>query len=189
LPRLETERLVLRVPGPEDAEEVLAYQVRNRAHLAESGPLREEGFFTLESAEGRGLEARRQYLEDRSACFGLWSREAPRGRVLGTAALTQISRGPAQRCSLGYGLDQEAVGRGYMHEGLEAIIAHAFGALGLHRIEASYVPTNTRSGRVLERLGFQIEGHVRAYVCLNGVWRDHVLTGLINPAHEAPSQG
>ena len=135
------------------------------------------------------MEAERQYHDGSAALFAFWLREAPSGRVIGTAGLTQIARGPAQRCSLGYGLDQEALGQGLMHEGLRAVIDHGFGALMLHRIEASYMPTNTRSGRVLERLGFAIEGHVRSYVCINGVWRDHVLTGLINPADEGASPG
>ncbi len=45
---------------------------------------------------------------------------------------------------------------------------------------ANYVPTNERSGRLLRRLGFTVEGYARDYLCLNGTWQDHILTSLIN---------
>jgi ribosomal-protein-alanine N-acetyltransferase len=38
-----------------------------------------------------------------------------------------------------------------------------------------------RSGRLLGRLGFVIEGYARDYLLVNGRWEDHVLTSLINP--------
>ncbi|RQM45250.1 GNAT family N-acetyltransferase, partial [Aeromonas caviae] len=53
---------------------------------------------------------------------------------------------------------------------------------GLHRIMASYMPANLRSGALLERLGFEQAGYARDYLMINGRWEDHVLTALINPA-------
>jgi ribosomal-protein-alanine N-acetyltransferase len=68
-----------------------------------------------------------------------------------------------------------------MHEALEAAIRYAFDELRLHRIMANYVPTNERSGRVLRRLGFVIEGYARDYLFIGGRFMDHVLTSLTNP--------
>ena len=42
-------------------------------------------------------------------------------------------------------------------------------------------PTNERSGRLLSRLGFTIEGYARNYLNLNGQWCDHIMTSLTNP--------
>ena len=67
-----------------------------------------------------------------------------------------------------------------MHEALTAAIAHVFNAMQLHRIMANYRPQNERSARLLARLGFEPEGEARAYLKINGVWADHVLTALIN---------
>jgi ribosomal-protein-alanine N-acetyltransferase len=100
---------------------------------------------------------------------------------VGDCAFTNIVRGPFQACHLGYKLDQKFVGRGLMREGLTSAIDHAFHALKLHRIMANYQPTNERSGRLLRRLGFTIEGYARDYLFLNGGWRDHILTSLVNP--------
>ena len=63
-------------------------------------------------------------------------------------------------------------------------IEHAFSALRLHRIHASYIPGNERSGGLLARLGFVREGLARNYLFINGAWRDHVLTALLNPAFD-----
>ena len=42
------------------------------------------------------------------------------------------------------------------------------------------MPTNERSARLLRRLGFAVEGYARDYLLLDGQWRDHVMTALIN---------
>ena len=55
-----------------------------------------------------------------------------------------------------------------------------FGELNLHRIEAACIPTNTPSVRVLEKCGFAREGLARRYLCINGVWQDHYLFGLLD---------
>jgi [ribosomal protein S5]-alanine N-acetyltransferase len=43
------------------------------------------------------------------------------------------------------------------------------------------MPANTRSARLLERLGFEREGMARAYLKIADKWEDHVLTARINP--------
>ena len=53
-----------------------------------------------------------------------------------------------------------------------------------HRIEAACLPQNVASISLLERNGFQREGFARAYLKIDGAWRDHVLYALIE--HEAP---
>jgi len=72
-----------------------------------------------------------------------------------------------------------------MAEALRALIAYAFGELGFHRIMANYIPTNERSGLLLRRLGFVVEGYARDYLEIDGAWRDHVLTSLTNPNYSS----
>src|SRR3546814_41098 len=87
---------------------------------------------------------------------------------------------------MGYQIDAECEGRGLMTEALRLAIDFMFARFGLHRIMANYIPDNHRSGRVLERLGFEKEGYARNYLFIDGAWRDHVLTALINPHPAAP---
>jgi ribosomal-protein-alanine N-acetyltransferase len=61
-----------------------------------------------------------------------------------------------------------------------------FGELGFHRIMANYLPHNERSGRLLRRLGFVVEGYARDYLYIHGAWRDHILTALTNPDPRPP---
>lgn len=67
-----------------------------------------------------------------------------------------------------------------MHEALQRTISYVFEELRLHRIHANYIPNNVRSGRLLARLGFAIEGYAKDYLFINDAWRDHVLTSLTN---------
>ena len=41
---------------------------------------------------------------------------------------------------------------------------------------------NERSGRVLRKLGFAIEGYARDYLFLDNAWKDSVLASLTNEA-------
>ena len=45
-------------------------------------------------------------------------------------------------------------------------------------MQANYIPENHRSARLLQRLGFRVEGLARNYLFINGAWRDHVLAAL-----------
>ncbi len=59
-------------------------------------------------------------------------------------------------------------------------IDYAFNNLRLNRISANYMPRNTRSARLLQKLGFEKEGYARRYLHINGRWEDHILTALLN---------
>ena len=101
--------------------------------------------------------------------------------MVGHASLSEVVRGPFQACFLGYSIDGDAEGKGLMREGLESIIAWGFSDFDLHRIMANYIPHNQRSGRLLRRLGFVVEGYARDYLKIDGEWQDHILTSLTRP--------
>ncbi len=67
-----------------------------------------------------------------------------------------------------------------MTEALQVAISYVFTELNMHRIMASYIPHNQRSGMLLKRLGFVVEGYARDYLMINGQWQDHILTSLTN---------
>jgi ribosomal-protein-alanine N-acetyltransferase len=173
-----------------------AYISRNRDHFAASAPRTAvEGTHTPERCLLQIEAAHREFANDQSLRLVLFEGAAPMGSILGDCAFTAITRGAFQACYLGYRLDRQAVGRGFMHEALEAAIGYAFGELELHRIMANYRPTNERSGNLLRKLGFRVEGFAQDYLFLDNAWRDHILTSLINTgissgtATPAKSQG
>ena len=71
---------------------------------------------------------------------------------------------------------------------LTLLIDHSFGELGLHRIEADVDPRNTASLRLLEKLGFRREGHLRERYFKDGEIQDSIMLGLLRPEYlEAPT--
>ena len=78
-----------------------------------------------------------------------------------------------QAAYLGYKLDNEFEGLGYMQEGLTAIIHFAFSHLKLHRLEANIIPDNHRSIKLIKSLGFNKDGLTEKYLKINGKWADH----------------
>ncbi|CAN5376779.1 GNAT family protein [soil metagenome] len=103
------------------------------------------------------------------------------GRVLlGAVTLSNIRRGVAETGTLGYWIGQPYAGAGHATAAVRALARHAFHDLRLHRLEASCLPINTASRRVLEKSGFRKEGEARAYLKINGEWADHLLFGLLS---------
>ncbi len=99
--------------------------------------------------------------------------------LLGGLTLGLVRRGVAQACTLGYWMGETHAGRGHMTRAVRLAARFAFGDLGLRRIEAACLPTNTASIRLLEKAGFTREGYARRYLCIAGAWQDHVLYALL----------
>jgi ribosomal-protein-alanine N-acetyltransferase len=93
--------------------------------------------------------------------------------------LANIRRGVAQAGSLGYWMGRPFARCGYMTAAVRAVIPFAFATLRLHRLEAACIPTNVGSIRLLENTGFVREGYARDYLCINGIWQDHLLYGRL----------
>jgi ribosomal-protein-alanine N-acetyltransferase len=170
------------MPLPDEASAALLYHLRNKEHLSRSGPRYPKEFFEESFWKQRLAENIELFLEDRHARFFIYrcSEDGEDQRIIGSASLNEIVRRAAQFCYLGYGLDEQEQGRGYMTEALQSLVKFAFSELNLHRIMANYIPSNERSGNVLARLGFVKEGYAKEYLYINGAWQDHVMTSLTN---------
>ena len=95
------------------------------------------------------------------------------GAIVGYVNISQILRASYQRGVLGYGAFLPHAGRGYMTEALGLALRHAFGGLGLHRLEADIQPANEASRTLVQRLGFRLEGLSPGFINIEGVWQDH----------------
>jgi ribosomal-protein-alanine N-acetyltransferase len=83
----------------------------------------------------------------------------PTGRTLfGAITLSNVRRGVAETGTLGYWIGAPFAGRGLATAAVVAMAGFAFRSARLHRLEASCLPSNLASRRVLEKCGFQWSG-------------------------------
>ncbi|PRY49310.1 ribosomal-protein-alanine N-acetyltransferase [Geodermatophilus tzadiensis] len=101
------------------------------------------------------------------------------GRLAGQVTVDNVVRGALRSGSLGYWIDRGAAGRGMASLAVALVCDHAFGAAGLHRLQADIRPENLPSQRLVERLGFRREGLLRRYLDIDGDWRDHLSYALL----------
>jgi ribosomal-protein-alanine N-acetyltransferase len=147
--------------GPGDAGELYAAIVRSRGlHKDWVTPPRSVEELRIALAQSA----------DNRASYGV---RTETDELAGVVNLTSMIRGPFQSCFLGYFALTPFQGRGYMKAGLPLVVDLAFGQHGLHRVEATVQPGNVRSARLLQRLGFRLEGHSPRYLLIAGEWRDH----------------
>ena len=180
IPCIETERLWLTMPPPEECARVLAYFAENRDHLARWSPPEPQGYYTESFWRERLILARQEFAQGQSMKLFIFQRGNGQEKIIGACNFSNIARGAFQACYLGYHLDHRAEGHGLMREALGAAIKYAFESLRLHRIMANYIPTNERSGRLLQRLGFVVEGYAHDYLLIDHRWQDHIMTALTN---------
>jgi ribosomal-protein-alanine N-acetyltransferase len=171
--RIETDRLILRTGTAHDALRVLEYFERNRTFLGPYEPAQPPDFYTKPWLKKMILNDARAREAEEALRFWLFLKEEPE-TVIGSVRFSAVVRGAFQSCFLGYRLDGDLEGRGYMTEALKASIPYAFQQLRLHRIEANVMPWNIASRRVLVKLGFREEGLAKRYLKINGKWEDHV---------------
>lgn len=179
-----TSRLVVRLLHQQDIPEVLNYYLENQEFLEPFEPVRPRNFYTREFWSQHIEKSLIEYGYDRSLRLFFFKKTDPT-KVIGTANFTSMNQGVSYSCNLGYSLAESEQGKGYMTEALEVSIRYLFDDLNMHRINANYMPHNRRSGNVLKRLGFTVEGYARDYLLINGKWEDHILTSLINPDWKA----
>lgn len=101
-------------------------------------------------------------------------------RILGGINFNEIVRGPFQSAYLGYWIGATFARQGYMREGLQLALEYAFGALGLHRVEANVRPVNVASIALVRAAGFRLEGYSPRYLEIAGEWCDHERWALLS---------
>jgi RimJ/RimL family protein N-acetyltransferase len=80
---------------------------------------------------------------------------------------------------IGYFIGPEFRGRGYAAEAVALLLKHLFSDLGLNKVMAQTGEFNLHSIRLLEKLGFRIDGRLRQHHEVNGELKDDILYSLL----------
>ena len=153
----------LRAPARADADEFISLMKASRSFHSPwaTAPTDEERFAAYLA------DARRADFEALLLC------RAEDGTILGFFNLSQIVRRGFQSAYLGYAVGKPYAGHGYMRDGIELVLRHAFANLRLHRVAANHQPNNTASLALASGAGFRREGFSPRYLKIGGRWRDH----------------
>jgi [ribosomal protein S5]-alanine N-acetyltransferase len=172
-PAIERYGVLLRPPQMADYAEWASLRERSRAFLVPWEPSWPADDLTRGAFRRRLKRYAEDQRTDQAYAFFIFRQED--NVLVGGLTLANVRRGVAQAGSLGYWLGEPFVRRGYMSAAVKALLPFTFGTLKLHRVEAACIPTNVASIRLLEKCGFMREGYAREYLCINGVWQDHLL--------------
>ncbi len=173
MPAIAGDGVALRVPQSSDYAEWAALREASRGFLVPWEPTWPDDDLS------RGAFRRRlkRYADDQRSdlAYAFMIFRNDDNALVGGLTLANIRRGVAQAGSIGYWIGASFARQGYMTAAVRALVPFCFRTLRLHRLEAACIPANTASIALLERTGFTREGYARSYLCINGVWQDHLL--------------
>jgi len=177
---IRTERLTLRLMTDADVDDVYLYQSlpevcryllfepRTRDEVIEK--VAKFGAATTLAADGDFLQLALELPA---------TADAP-ARVIGDSYFTIVSA-KNLGAEIGWTMHPDFMGHGYASEAASAILALAFGRLGLHRVAANLDPRNDASIALCLRLGMRKEAHFVEDLWFKGEWAD---TGMYAILHE-----
>ena len=168
--------LLLRAPAMSDFPQWSELRERSRTFLTPWEPIWPSDDLTRSGFRRRLRRYTEDIAEDRAYPFVVVREDD--NAIVGGVTLANVRRGIVQAGTIGYWIGQP--GKGYMTSALRVLLPTLFGELNLHRVEAACIPSNLASVKVLEKCGFAREGLARRYLCINGVWQDHYLYGLLD---------
>lgn len=163
------ERVLLRYPSERDKDEFLHLRTISLAFFrpwATQTPQDVDDLYGPDSFEEYIESAQDRRIQQLLIC------SVDDGRILGAVKLRNITRGNEQYAVISTWVAAPHARKGYMTEGLQLAIRHAFLKLDLHRIEADIFPANLPSVALFARVGFKKEGIAYRFAKINGEWRD-----------------
>lgn len=185
--KIETERLILRPYRAGDGPAYYALAANNREHLLPfeaDNPALEINDQTDAEVLSRELAA--EWVARRMFFMGAWHRQT--GRLVAQIVLSPVNW-DLPELAVGYFVDRDHEGRGFVSEGVQAALELAFDILGAARVRLSCNETNLRSVRVAERCGFTLEGHLRqtrpAHRLPDGTASGDLIFGMLRDEYEA----
>ena len=158
--KIKLNDLILKKPSPEFAEQVINLVLRNQEEFKFIPWTR--NLTTLPKAE-EGLKSMAEKWEKLSITYLLFKAE----KMIGYAGLHV--RDAKQVAEISYYLDKNHTGHGYITQVIKKL-QQMFFEQGGHRCEIFCNESNKRSCAVAERLNYRLDGTMREYELMDGVY-------------------
>ncbi|NCZ47744.1 MAG: N-acetyltransferase, partial [Betaproteobacteria bacterium] len=179
---LHTERLILAPGDASDAIEIYELMLSNHAYFSFWNPVVERSLLSANYALQLVESERQAWDQGEGLRYWIRLRHAP-SSLIGWVKIDALTAGAFHSGRVGYAIAEAHHRRGYMQEALAAVKRWLFAPrVNLHRLQASVLPENLASLRVLRHCDFEDIGLARSYLWVRGAWRDHVITQCINSA-------
>ena len=185
-PVLEGPRVILRAPRGRDYDSWRSLRRRSRDFLKPFEPRWTEADLNRQAFTTRLWRGRQEARNGTDYSFLVFEKASSGQILVGGITISNVRRRAAQFGTLGYWMGEEFAGRGLMSEAVGVLLPFFFDTLGLHRLQAAFLPHNAASRRVLEKNGFREEGYAENYLQIDGKWADHVLFALTRERWDAP---
>ena len=173
IPKMETERLILRKIVIDDVEDMYEYSKDNSVTEYLTWSAHIDRSYTLEYINY--LQAR--YKTGDFYDWGVVVKES--GRMIGTCGFTRFDY-VNNSAEIGYVLNSDYHGHGIATEAVTKILEFGFDRLNLNRIEGRYMVENAASRRVMEKCGMRFEGVRREGMLIKGKYRDIGVCSILN---------
>jgi len=171
---IETPRLILREYQDGDALDILAF-----SQAADFWLSRNLDWEVSEEGIRQYFEARRDVeLESNPDWFNLLIELKSETRVIGNVGIG-IKDKEGKQAEIGWVLANRYQGMGIATEAAGAVITFGFEIMGLHRIYARTGKMNTKSWRLMVRLGMRREAHFRKSHTVKGEWNDEFVYAVL----------
>ncbi|MGY0371965.1 GNAT family N-acetyltransferase [Clostridium sp. JNZ J1-5] len=181
--KIENSKIIVRMANVKDTNSVIKYFVENEEHLNPFEPKKPDRFYTYDFWVNRIESSVKEFEKLKSLRLFIFEKAVPE-EVIGMLSFEGICKQPFHSCEMGYSIAKDKQGKGYMKQAIELSIKYVFEELNLKRIRANYTPHNQKSGLLLKKLGFIVEGYARDYIYIEDKWEDLILTSIINEKWE-----
>lgn len=169
---IKTDRLLIRLAIPEDAEAIYGY----RSDFEEN---KYQGWFPSSAQEVYDyLKNMPGTLDVADVCYQFAILVPDQNKLIGDMGIIFTNHDNLQ-AEVGCTLSKEFQGKGYATEALKGMIQYLFDSLGKHRVVASLDPRNGSSERLIKRLGFRKEAYFKESYYMRGEWVDDMTYAML----------
>jgi len=173
-PILETDRLILRRVGPEDAEQIFLLRSNPESMRYVPRPLTK----TIEDARTHIALIESRIVSNEGINWAITLKDNP--TFIGIIG-HYVIRPEHYRAEIGYMILHEFQNMGIISEAIAKVVEYGFREMKLHSIEAIIDPQNRASAKVLEKNHFVMEAHLKENEFYDGKFLDTMIYSLINP--------